>query len=148
MLTPTDLKKRDNISNVEIIKSEINEISNFCKSKIHGLLDPKIGSGPIEETFQYDILKWIDEYDGSKRLKDYKFTKKQKIMFEYTKEQVQVRDDVFKRYGTDINALSKIVTRISNLEGQFRKVRYSNDYFLRDIYKKVGENFVKYALSN
>ena len=26
------------------------------------------------------------------------------------------RDDVFKRYGKDINALSKIVTRISNLE--------------------------------
>ena len=48
----------------------------------------------------------------------------------------------------DINALSKIVTRISNLEGQFRKVRHENDNYLRDIYKKVGENFTKYALSN
>ena len=42
----------------------------------------------------------------------------------------------------------KIGTRISNLEGQFRKVRYENENYLRDVYKKVGENFVKYSLSN
>ena len=55
---------------------------------------------------------------------------------------------VFKRYGTNVNAISKIVTRISNLESQFRKVRYENKNYLRDVYKKVGKNFVKYALSN
>ena len=60
----------------------------------------------------------------------------------------RIREDVFKRYGTDINALSKIVTRISNLESQFRKVRYNKHNYLRDIYRKAGENFVKYALSN
>jgi hypothetical protein len=58
------------------------------------------------------------------------------------------RDDVFKKYGKDINALSKIVTRISNLESQFRKVRYSDEKFLRDIYTNIGENFFKYVLSN
>ena len=58
------------------------------------------------------------------------------------------RDEVFKKYGKDINALSKIVTRISNLESQFRKVRYSDEKFLRDIYTNIGENFFKYALSN
>ena len=61
---------------------------------------------------------------------------------------LEVRDDVFKRYGTSINSLSKIVTRISNLESQFRKVRYEDDNFLRDVFKKVGENFTRYALSN
>ena len=60
----------------------------------------------------------------------------------------KIRDDVFKRYGTSINALSKIVTRISNLESQFRKVRNENDNYFRDVYKKVGENFTRYALSN
>ena len=59
-----------------------------------------------------------------------------------------MRNDVFKRYGTDINALSKIVTRISNLESQFRKVRYERDKYLRDVYKRRGENFERYALSN
>ena len=62
-------------------------------------------------------------------------TKKRKYIFSYTNEQIEVRDDVFKRYGTSINALSKIVTRISNLESQFRKVRYENDDFLRDTHQ-------------
>ena len=61
---------------------------------------------------------------------------------------IAIREDVFKRYGTSINALSKIVTRISNLESQFRKVRYQDDNYLKDVYKKVGENFTRYALSN
>ena len=74
--------------------------------------------------------------------------KKENIYLVYTNEQLEVRDDVFKRYGTSINSLSKIVTRISNLESQFRKVRYEDDNFLRDVYKKVGENFTRYALSN
>ena len=39
------------------------------------------------------------------------------------------------------------MTRISSLQSQFRKVRYENDNYLRDVYKKVGENFIKYALS-
>ena len=142
------ISKHNNISNLEIIKLEIKEIANFCRAKIHGLLNPEIAPTPINQSFNYDILKWIDKYDGSKRLKDFKFTDKQSLVFEYTSDQVRVRNDVFKRYGTNINALSKIVTRISNLEGQFRKVRHSNDNYLRDIYKKVGENFVKYALSN
>ena len=59
-----------------------------------------------------------------------------------------MRNDMFKRYGTDINALSKIVTRITSLESQYRKVRYNNETYLRDIYKKAGKHFVKYALSN
>ena len=58
-----------------------------------------------------------------------------------------MREDAFQRYGTDINAISKIVTRISNLESQFRKVRYNNEKYLRDIYKKMGDSFVRYALS-
>ena len=58
-----------------------------------------------------------------------------------------MRNDLFKRYGIDISALSKIVTRISSLESQYRKVRYDNETYLRDIYKKTGDQFVRYALS-
>ena len=145
-LAITDSHK--NIADLNAIKLELSEIANFCRSKIHGLLNPKISSEPIKQEFSFDILRWIDEYNGENRLKDYKFDFSESYSFEYTIDQMKVREDVFKRYGTDINALSKIVTRISNLEGQFRKVRHENDNYLRDIYKKVGENFTKYALSN
>ena len=116
--------------------------------KLHGLFNPKIESSSVELSFKYDILKWIDNYDEKNNLSNYKFGYDEKLVFEYTNDQIQVRDDVFKRYGTSINALSKIVTRISNLQSQFRKVRYGNDKYLRDVYKKEGENFVKYSLSN
>ena len=95
------------------------------------------------------FLDWLDNYHEENKLAEFKFEKEQIIEFEYTKEQLSVRNDIFRRYGRDINALSKIVTRISNLESQFRKVKYKEDNNLRDIYKKkVSENFVKYALSN
>ena len=129
----TDAHK--NIADLNTIKLELSEIANFCRSKIHGLLNPKISSEPIKQEFSFDILRWIDEYNGENRLKDYKFDFSESYSFEYTIDQMKVREDVFKRYGTDINALSKIVTRISNLEGQFRKVRHENDNYLRDIDK-------------
>ena len=142
------IKNTDNIKNVDLIKSEIDDIANFSSLKLHGLLNPLIDTKPIEAYFNYDIISWIDNYTEDKHLRKYKFQKSKKFVFEYTTDQIVVRDDVFKRYGTSINSLSKIVTRISNLESQFRKVRYDSDPFLRDIYRKVGDNFTKYALSN
>ena len=68
--------------------------------------------------------------------------------FEYTQDQIKNRNDYFDRYGKDINALSKIVTRISNLESQFRKIKTTEASQPRDIYKKTSELFTRYALSN
>jgi hypothetical protein len=140
-------QKFQNADSIKIAKSEISEISNFCRLKINGLLNTNADIGFIESDFQYDILKWID--DGAiKRLHEYKNSlDKKKLYFYLTSDQIKMRNDVFKRYGTDINALSKIVTRISSLESQYRKVRYSNETYLRDIYKKAGDQFVRYALS-
>ena len=140
-------QKFQKADSIKIAKSEISEISNFCRLKINGLLNTNADIGFIESDFQYDILKWID--DGAiKRLHEYKNSlDKKKLYFYLTSDQIKMRNDVFKRYGTDINALSKIVTRISSLESQYRKVRYSNETYLRDIYKKAGDQFVRYALS-
>jgi hypothetical protein len=142
------IKKNQNLKNKDIIKKELKEISQFCKLKTNGLLDPSIDTKPISYDFHYDILDWIDNYELESDLSKYMLKKRKKYIFSYTREQIEVREDVFKRYGTSINALSKIVTRISNLESQFRKVRYQDDNYLRDVYKKVGENFTRYALSN
>ena len=59
-----------------------------------------------------------------------------------------MRKDVFTRYGTDLNAVSKIVTRIDSLESQYRKVRYKDETSLRDIYKKIGDTNIRYTLAN
>ena len=67
----------------------------------------------------------------------------------FTEDQKTHRTDVFKRWGTDINSLSKIVTRVTSLESQFRKIRLIEDKCLRDIYSdEKGDNFARYALVN
>ena len=101
----------------------------------------------VKHEFKYDVLEWIDQL-GIKKFSDFKLKDKKCYYFEFTKEQVNNRNDYFERYGKDINALSKIVTRISNLESQFRKIRSSEIKTPRDIYKKTTELFTKYALSN
>ena len=43
------------------------------------------------------------------------------MVFEYTKDQKLLMDDMFKRYGKNINGISRIVTRLSNLQNQYMK---------------------------
>ena len=129
------------------IKLEISNIKNFCLLKLNGIFDFDADLSEKKDLFDYDILNWIDDIykDG---LHKYKVDNKLEIIFGYSVDQVKNREDYFYRYGKDINAISKIVTRISNLEGQFRLVRTKDKMHLREIYNKVGENFVRYALSN
>ena len=68
------------------------------------------------------LIEWIDQL-GNKDLSEFLLKDKKSYYFEFTKEQIDNRNDYFKRYGKDVNALSKIVTRISNLESQFRKLK-------------------------
>tara|TARA_B100000900_G_scaffold386406_1_gene376853 strand:+ start:3847 stop:5964 length:2118 start_codon:yes stop_codon:yes gene_type:complete len=142
------IKKDKNLKNSDRVKKELKAISQFCRLKTNGLLNPLIDTKSVSYDFNHDILDWIDNFEIESDLGKYVLDKRRKYIFSYTSEQIEVRNDVFKRYGTSINSLSKIVTRISNLESQFRKVRYENDTFLRDVYKRIGENFTRYALSN
>ena len=132
-----------------MIKSELREIANFCSLKINALLDANADTKSVSGKFNYDILNWI-ESENNKRLSDYKFSNDEKIelFFEFTEDQMLMRKDVFTRYGTDLNAVSKIVTRIDSLESQYRKVRQKNESSLRDIYKKIGDTNIRYTLAN
>ena len=100
---------------------EIRNLNVFCNQKLKGMLDAEANTSTSQDEFQYDVLKWI--HDGySKKLSFYKLAKPKKYVFEYTEEQLKNRVDLFKRYGTDINALSKIMTRVSNLEVNSEKL--------------------------
>jgi radical SAM superfamily enzyme YgiQ (UPF0313 family) len=131
------------------IDTQIDELSLFCKYKLSGVLDGQLNSMSQKNNFTYDILGWIDRSESNQKLEDFKLKKTITYSFEFSKDQEINRADVFKRYGKDVNAISKIVTRIGNLESQFRKIRSIEDNYLRDIYKDLqSENFVRYALVN
>ena len=131
---------------LEQVEIEIKEIVKFCKYKLAGLFDIDADLSPIAEKFNFDILSWLDS-DQKKPLNDYRAKTPISFQFEYNKEQLQTRKDQFSRYGNDVNALSKIVTRISSLESQFRQIK-KNDNSTRGIYNYVEGSMTKYTLAN
>ena len=134
--------------NINDYKIQLNNISRFCRNKLEGMFDYKTDQHQITSKFSYDIIKWLDDSNGAS-LSAYKSTNSIKYTFGFTKDQIKIRHDQFKRYGNDLNALSKIVTRISNLESQFRKIKLENGE-TRDIYptSTEGDRFTRYTLAN
>jgi hypothetical protein len=131
---------------LEQVEKEIEEIGKFCKYKLAGLLNVDADVSAMSGKFNFDILDWLDSGHG-KPLSDYLAKTPITFQFEYDQEQLQTRKDLFSRYGTDVNALSKIVTRISSLESQFRKIRRNNEP-IRGIYTYTQESMTRYMLSN
>ena len=142
------IKILDERSKKDDYQAEIRDLNLFCNQKLMGMLDYNSNTKTSKKEFDFDVLKWI--HDGYKNpLSEYKLNIPKEYIFEFTDEQLINRIDLFKRYGTDINALSKIMTRVSNLESQFRKVREEKDNTLIDIYPlKAGDSFVRYAVAN
>ena len=127
-------------------KNELSNIKNFCAGKLAGLFLP--GENTSSETnFDYDIVSWIDD-NFENDLSDYRIKGKIQFNFSFTKDQESTRDHLFSKYGKNINGLSKILTRISNLESLYRKINSKNNLDVRDIYKVSSETFTKYSLSN
>ena len=96
---------------------------------------------------KYDIVAWLKS-DESNKLSDFCVDGLPIIYkFFYSQNQLTVRSDQFKRYGTDLNALSKIVTRVSNIERLTRKV--SVDQKEKDLFEDIDQDlFTRYSLSN
>ena len=141
------IKQRNNNQDIDRISMEINELKLFITLKLENLLESNESPDMVKLDFKHDILEWID-CNGSKKFSDCKLKTNTTYYFEYTQEQISNRNDYFNRYGKDINALSKIVTRISNLEDQFRKIKTAEGKAFRNIYGKSSEQFTKYAISN
>ena len=141
-----------NDNNIQIdymeLKNQLSSVSNFCKYKLDGLFNLEIDQKQITKNFDYDIINWIDHIDKVS-LFDCKLSKPIKYTFGFTDDQITVRKDHLNRWGSDINALSKIVTRISNLEELFRKIQI-NENMVRDIYPSTsgGNRFTRYTLAN
>jgi radical SAM superfamily enzyme YgiQ (UPF0313 family) len=125
---------------------EIDSLERFCRNKVAGLLDASANLDDIEEAFDYDIANWL-RANGETPLAGFACKSPIRYRFHYTEDQLVTREDQFKRYGTDVNALSKIVTRISNLESLFRKVATADGETVEYI-DADNDQFVRYALSH
>lgn len=125
---------------------EIDALVSYCSNKMAGLLDVDGDTSARRLDSSFDIVGWLRAEDGT-RLADYACAEPITYTFEYTDEQLRIRADQFKRWGVDVNALSKIVTRVSNVESLVRKVRTPDSdtviYADQDL-----DRMTRYALSN
>jgi radical SAM superfamily enzyme YgiQ (UPF0313 family) len=126
-------------------EEEISVLRQFCQRKLEGLLDISGNVGPTFFESKYDVVTWLKEGEGAS-LSDYAVKNTIQYEFVYSDEQITVRDEYFRRYGSDANGLSKIVTRISSLESMIRRIRTADG--AETLYADAKRNLSsRYAMS-
>ena len=139
-------RKNLNFSENEIAikKREILILTEYNKNRTWKFLDSKSNNEKVTMESDYDFLGWLKGSDPLP-LSDYLLKTPIKYFFTYSEKQLKERYDQFRRYGTDINALSKIVVRI-HVENWFRHVSTNPNYFEENTNKKRSRT--RYAMSN
>lgn len=130
---------------VAAAQREIDALAEFCRCKIWKFLDADADDTRATIDSDYDFVAWLKDPEGAP-LADYRSDAPIRYRFEFTDEQIRARRDKFRRYGTDVNALSKIVTRLV-VESLFRTVTRDADPD-SEYGKKVERGRTRYALSN
>lgn len=139
-------EKLDDSRQLKRANYEIDQIVRFCNNKVAGLLNWKADIAQIEDSFDFNIIEWLHN-NNNLPLASFACEKPVKYIFKYTDDQLLTRKDNFKRYGTDVNALSKIVTRISNLESLFRKIITPNGDSATYV-EPESDQFTRYSTAN
>ena len=130
----------------ESFNEEIELLGQFIQYKLSGLLNATQDTSPRTMESFYDILQWRKNIQRLP-LRHFKLAVPIVYSFLYTKEQIADRDDLFKRYGSHVNGLSKIVTRVSDVKNLFRKIITLNQK--RDeVSPEETDMFIRYSLSN
>jgi hypothetical protein len=128
---------------------EIDLLVRYVTSKLAGVLNVDSDVGPRSLECPYDVAAWLKSPEGTP-LRNFVLPQPVTYTFEYTEDQLAARKDYFRRYGTQANALSKIVTRVSNVESLFRRLRVERPEQVPSPQSGEREKdlFIRYTLSN
>ncbi|NQU56269.1 MAG: radical SAM protein [Rhodospirillales bacterium] len=127
------------------MEAEIDALAEFSRNRTWKFLEDKSGDETVTMSSAYDFIAWLDGPEDA-QLAEYASESPIGYVFEFTEDQKRSRQDAFRRYGTDVNGLSKIVTRIV-LQSLFRKVREQGKSDDGDD-GKVRESNTRYALAH
>ena len=128
------------------VNDQLAALCDFCELKLHGVLRQNASDSPISKDFHYDILSWLDN-KKSEPLEEYYTAEPIEYSFEFTVDQLENKARRKNNFNDTISQLSKLVTRIRNMESEYRVVRVGDD--VRGIYSGSNiEEFTKYTLAN
>ena len=133
-LTKKDLKIKDH---------EINVLAEYHKNRTWKFLEDTKDETLIMKS-DYNFVSWLDAPETTP-LSNFKANSQIEYFFELTDRQKQEKKDMFRRYGTDFNALSKIVVRIKP-QNCLRSVGTDQTYIKDKMNTKISQD--KYSLSN
>ena len=129
----------------KIAIKELEQISTFATNRLHGTLQVDADTSPRHMESYYNIMDWKKTTDGT-RLTEFFLEEPIVYDFIYSEDQLRARKDQFQRYGSEFNACSKIVTRVSDVQSLFREVYIEGEN--DDSESKSTDQFVRYTLSN
>jgi len=133
-LTKGDLRVKDH---------EINVLAEYHKNKTWKFLEDTKDETLIMKS-DYNFVSWLDSPETSP-LSNFKANSQIEYFFDLTDRQKQEKKDMFRRYGTDFNALSKIVVRIKP-QNWLRSVGTDQKYIKDKMKAEISQD--KYSLSN
>jgi len=139
-------EKTVNLEQQQMGLQQVEILKIFVKNKLAGVMNINGDVMRREMVASYDFVKWMKSPEGTP-ISNFAVNRMLHYGFEYTQDQLVVRADQFKRYGTNANALSKIVTRVSNVESLFRKISVAEYNMIEDENIKKDQ-FIRYSLSS
>ena len=128
---------------IDQMEMEIDVLAEFSRKKTWKFLDEHSSDETVKMTSAYNLVGWLEGPEHA-QLADYAAEDLIHYNFEFTENQKRSRQDAFCRFGTDVNGLSKIVTRIV-LQSLFRKVREKGKSGTSG---KVRKSNTQYALAH
>ena len=132
------------LQEIELKQQEIHMLAEYHKNQTWKILDGRSGEEKVMMESKYDFLAWLKEREPQ-HLSEYRVKNPIRYFFAYTERQKKERYDQFRRYGTDINALSKIVVRIKP-ENWLRSVGTDPSFIKDNMDKKRSRT--RYAMSH
>jgi radical SAM superfamily enzyme YgiQ (UPF0313 family) len=133
-LTELELKIKDH---------EINVLAEYHKNKTWKFLEDTKDETLIMKS-DYNFISWLDAPETTP-LGNFKLNSPIEYFFGLTDRQKEEKKDMFRRYGSDFNALSKIVVRIKP-QNWLRSVGTNQVYIKDKMNNKISQD--KYSLSN
>ena len=129
---------------IEAKKREISMLKEYNKNLTWKFLDDNPSDNDVIMESDYDFLAWLKDPEP-KSLSMYRVKSPIRYFFVYTETQLKERYDQFRRYGTNISGLSKIVTRVS-INNWFRSVGTDPNLIKDNMDAKRSRT--RYAISN
>ena len=124
-------------------KEEIHMLAEYQKHRTWKFLESSSSDNNVKMESNYDILAWLKDIKP-KPLNLFKLENPIQYFFAHTELQQRERYDQFRRYGTSISALSKIVTRI-RVENWLRSVGTDPEFIQNK--NNEGRSRTRYAMS-